>query len=100
MKQTINFNQFVDAFRSMGRENQFTYYGKKALFEHIEQLEDETGEETELDIIALCCEYTEYEDLEEFQADYDDTYRTLGDIRDNTTVIELDNGNGFIIKQF
>ena len=70
MKTTVNFSQFCDAFNSMGRENQFSYEGKKALFDYLEQYEDDTGEEIELDIIALCCDYSE-ETPEEIAQSYD-----------------------------
>ena len=60
MKQTINFSQFVDAFWDTYKGN-FTYAGKRALFDYLEEYEDSTDEEVELDIVALCCEYAEYE---------------------------------------
>lgn len=59
MKQSVNFSEFVDAFRAHGRQDQFSYEGKRALFDYLEQLEEDTGTEIELDVIALCCEYTE-----------------------------------------
>jgi hypothetical protein len=55
----LTFSDFCDAFRTMDRDNQFTYAGKRALFDYIEDYEAQTGEPIELDIIALCCEYTE-----------------------------------------
>ena len=60
MKRTINKWEFRDAFRDMGRGGQFSYYGLDALFEHLEGYEKDTGEEIELDVIALCCDYSEY----------------------------------------
>ena len=60
MKQSIGFCQFVDAFRACGRENQFSYAGKRALFDYLEEMAEDTGEEYCLDIIALCCEFSEY----------------------------------------
>ena len=51
-------------------------------------------------MIALCCEYIEYEDLKEFQSDYGNEYESLEDIRDHTQVIEIENSDGFIIQQF
>ena len=65
MKKTINEDQFVQAFKDYGRENQFSREALKALFEYIEGLEEDTGEETELDVIALCCEFTEYEEVKD-----------------------------------
>jgi len=99
MKQTIQFNQFHDAFQRMGRGDQFTYNGLKALFEYLESLENETGEETELDVIALCCDYSEYENLDAFQNDFSEDYESLDDIEQATTVIKIDS-DSFIIQAF
>lgn len=55
--QTADFSDFRDAFKRMGRENQFT--NLEWLFDYLEQLSEETGQYIELDVIALCCEYTE-----------------------------------------
>ena len=59
MKQTIGFSQFTDAFRGADRKDNFSYDGLKALFAYIEELEESMGEEIELDVIALCCDYSE-----------------------------------------
>lgn len=59
MKTTVNFCDFCDAFRNMDRDTQFTYDGKRVLFDWLEEYEASTGEEVELDVIALCCEYSE-----------------------------------------
>lgn len=73
MHQQINFNDFCNAFHDMDRDNQFSYEGKRALFEYLEAYEEDTGESLELDVIALCCDYTEasYEEIAEM---YDLTY--------------------------
>lgn len=99
MKQVINFSQFVDAFRQVERGNQFSYDGLKALYDYLEQLEDDCGTEIELDVIALCCEYSEYGDLEEFQANYGDEYENIDDIERQTAVIRF-NADSFIIQNF
>ena len=61
MKQNINEYQFRRAFET-SRPNNFSYEGLKALFDYLEQYEEETGQELELDVIAICCDFTEYED--------------------------------------
>jgi len=99
MKQSINEYQFRDAFHKMGRGEQFSYDGLTALYDYLEQLGDDIGEEIELDVIALCCEYAEYDNLKEFQADYSEDYQTIGDIESDTTVIMIDD-DSFIIQQF
>jgi hypothetical protein len=59
MKQTIDFNDFVNAFKEADRGEQFSLQGLRALFDYLEDYEESTGEELELDVIALCCEFTE-----------------------------------------
>jgi len=59
MYQQVTFSDFCDAFRAMDRDDSFSYYGKRALFDYLEAYENDTGEPIELDIIALCCEYAE-----------------------------------------
>ena len=99
MIRTINEYDFIDAFKKMGREGNFSNDGLVALYEYLEMLEDDTGQPIELDVIALCCEFTEYDNLEEFQADYSEDYQTIGDIESDTTVIMIDD-DSFIIQQF
>tara|TARA_R100001460_G_scaffold65447_1_gene105780 strand:- start:312 stop:611 length:300 start_codon:yes stop_codon:yes gene_type:complete len=99
MKQSINEYQFRDAFHKMGRGEQFSYAGLSALYDYLEQLGDDIGEEIELDVIALCCEYAEYDSLAEFREDYGEEYNTMDNIEYKTTVIMIDD-ESFIIRQF
>ena len=99
MIRTIDNIEFVDAFRKMGRIDNFSYRGLIALYEYLEMLGEDTGQEIELDVIALCCEFTEYDNLEEFQADYSEDYETIEDIQNATSVIMIDD-DSFIIQQF
>ena len=66
MKQTITFGRFCDAFNDMGRKTQFSYNALKALYEMLE----ECNPDYDLDVVALCCEYSE---------------STYDEIRDNYT---------------
>ena len=61
----INVYQFRDEFTLANRKDQFSYEGLGILFDYLEQVEDDTGEPIELDVIALCCDYTEdtFEDV-------------------------------------
>ena len=74
MKAIITANGFIKAFEEANRDNNFSYEGKKALFDYLEDLEADLEEEIELDVIALCCEYTEYENVQEFITAYGDKY--------------------------
>jgi hypothetical protein len=98
MYQQINEYDFIRAFEQVRPDN-FSRAGLSALYDYLEQYEEDTGEQIELDVIAICCEYAEYESLEEFQEDYGDDYESIEDIESETTVISVDD-DGFIILQF
>lgn len=68
MKQTITESQFRDAFRDIRPDN-FSYAALGELYEWLEQYEEDTDTEVELDVIAICCDFSEYT-LEELQNDY------------------------------
>ena len=97
MKESVNFSRFCDAFQI--RKENFSYEGKQALFDYLEQYEADTGEEIELDVIALCCDYAEYDNLEDFQYDHGNEYEDLEAIEEKTQVIRIDDDK-FIIQQF
>jgi hypothetical protein len=64
MKQAIGLWDFMDAFRKMGRDY-YSYEGYQALFDWYEELDPDF----ELDVIAICCDWTEYTP-EELENDY------------------------------
>jgi hypothetical protein len=98
MKTTVTKHEFREAFNNMNRSDNFTYEGLGALFDYLEDYEEQTDTEMELDVIACCCEFTEYADIEEVAGEYDlDEDDPLEDLRNNTLVIEMDNG-GIIIQ--
>jgi hypothetical protein len=99
MKQSINMYEFERAFINMDRGEQFSYNGLKALYEYLEEYEEATGTELDLDVIAFCCEYAEYDTLKDFQADYGEEYESLEAISNETTLIII-NDESFIIQQF
>ena len=86
MKKTISYGDFEREFEAYNRAEQFSQEGLEALFNWLESHEEDTGEEIELDVIALCCEFTEYESLEELQESYTDI-ESLDDLYDRTQVI-------------
>ena len=100
MKTTVNQSDFHNAFINYNRKENFSYEGRVALFESMKEFEDSTGEEMELDVIAICCEYTEYDSIRDFWQDYDkEDYPTIEDIEDVTQVIRFKT-DSFIIQQF
>tara|TARA_R110000744_G_scaffold109286_1_gene206607 strand:+ start:231 stop:545 length:315 start_codon:yes stop_codon:yes gene_type:complete len=102
MIDTVNKYEFIDAFNKMGRGEQFSHFGLIALFDYLEMLEDDIGEPIELDVIAICCEYSEYGDLEDYQNQNGFSQRysdfTYESIADETTLIRIENTDGFIVQ--
>lgn len=66
--QTVSLHEFRQAFVDAGRKDQFSYKGLAILFDYLEELSDDIGEPIELDVIALCCEYSEdhYSDIADY----------------------------------
>ena len=58
MKQTICFREFQDSFMRLRPQN-FSLQGLGALWDYLEQYENDCGVEVELDVIAICCDFSE-----------------------------------------
>lgn len=113
MKQTINIHQFRDAFQAQ-RPNQFSYSALSALFDYLEEFEQDTGDEIEFDVVALCCEWSEYSSAinaaevygwdfssEDPDNDFENERqenKALEKLRDNTQVIQFD--GGILVQDF
>lgn len=69
MKQSVTFYSFHRAFETQ-RPNNFSYEALGNLFDYFENLESDLGEEIELDVIAICCDYSE-ESAESICKNYD-----------------------------
>lgn len=104
MKETVTESRFLEAFKTLRPEN-FSRAGLIALFDYLGELEREAAEETELDVIALCTEWTEYASAEEAAESYgweaDDSEDEKADtserdalqfLMDETHVIEFEGG--------
>ena len=57
MVKTIYFGDFTEEFARMGRKDQFSYDGLRAIFDHLEII----NPNYDLDVVELCCDYTEYD---------------------------------------
>lgn len=97
MYQSINFYQFRDAFNAI-RPNNFTPDGLQALFDHLEDYEEQTETQTELDVIAICCDFVEYETVDEALSNYQ--LSSLEELEQMTTVITIPNSDSIIIQAF
>lgn len=116
-----NAYQLEQLFRECGRENHFSYEGLNALYDYLDEYSDEVGEDFKVDVIALCCDFTEYSGWEELYNNYSYSYNNesktfeeleedneLDDfkewVQDRTTVIDVtdykNNIVGIIIQNF
>lgn len=105
MKTTIDSYDFIKAFEELRPDN-FTRAGLNALFDYLEEFEADTGHEMELDVIAICCDFTEYETALEAANEHcyepeddggvnggeNEERAALEYLQDNTQVIQHDSG--------
>lgn len=77
-----------------------------ALAEYYEELEQSTGEQMELDVVSIRCDWTEYATLQEVMEYYNPQLRDsspdeiLEYLNDHTQVITLPNDLGYLVLQF
>lgn len=61
MKITVDANMFARSFDDYGRGDQFSYTALDALFNYYDEAYEQ---DYELDVIEICCDWTEYEEDE------------------------------------
>jgi hypothetical protein len=103
MKQTIGLSQFTDAFTAI-RPNNFSYQGLEILFNGLEEFEEDTNEEIELDVIAICCDFyemTEQEIKDSYNVNLEESSQDMDDWLSNQTWVlgKTDSGN-YVFRQF
>jgi hypothetical protein len=89
MKQTIGLSQFTDEFKSIRPDN-FTYEGLQVLFDYLEEIDPDL----ELDVIAICCDFSEMTPREiadaygyEVEEDGNEMQNVLDCLHDDTSII-------------
>jgi hypothetical protein len=108
MKQTVDFYDFKRSFEQCRPEN-FSRQGLGVLWDYLEQYEDDCGQELELDVIALCCDFSEdsaeniaksYDiDLSECETDEDKAEEVKEYLQEQGALIGEVNG-GFVYRDF
>ena len=69
MKTTLSTSDIARALKS-DENAAWSWNGAKALAEYLEEYEESTGEEMELDICAIRCDFSEYANLEAWASYY------------------------------
>lgn len=98
MFMKISFSKFNSVFKLIRPDN-FTYEGLRALYDYLCAMEEDAGTQMEFDVIGLCCEFTQYSNIEEFNEAYSIDANSTEDIKKHTVVIGVDDGS-FIIQNF
>ena len=102
MIQTMTTAQIADALRA-DENAAWSYNGARALAEHLEQWEEETGQPMEFDRVEIRCDWSEYNSAREAAANYDWQPEEDADedeaeasalkyMQDRTIVVEFDGG--------
>ena len=94
----INKYEFVDMFDECNRSDNFTRQARRELFEYYSELAEGCGEPFQMDVIAICCDWSEYtaEELwDEYDdgSSFDDADGIIDWLRDNTTVLVVEHFN-------
>jgi len=78
-------------FKDMGRQEQFSQVGIVALFEHLEELSEGMGEDIQIDVVALCCDYSEYDDIDDYNEQNGTDYASWDEAcEDDVLVVPFD----------
>ena len=102
----LSFDDFEREFSEYGREDNFSWHGLKALYDYIWDIAEETDTPYVLDVIALCCEYTEYsiEDVVSAFPDIleglDTTDEILDELNYHTTAIRTGSPDIIVVADF
>lgn len=83
MIQTITESMFKDQFKALRPDN-FSYQGLSALYDFLDDMGE--SEPVELDVIAICCDFSE-EPLQDILDNYG--LESLEELQDNTLVIAV-----------
>ena len=99
--ETVTKHHFIDAFRqSAERKDQFSYEALEELFKYYDNLAEDTGSSIKFDMIAICCEWSEYDSLEELEEAYDMPLKALDDNTIVLRVLKKSAGCHYLVLEF
>ena len=103
MKQTVTEHDFVRAFDDYGRGDDYSRMARFALYDYIIQLEEDMGQEIELDVLSICYAFSEYSSLEQFNEDYGSDFKDLEEVREDfawvVDISEYHDDYGFLVAE-
>jgi hypothetical protein len=102
-----NEHRFRDAFREMGRDNQFSVDGLDILFTYLDELSNDIERPIEMDVIGFCCDYAEGkpEDIaRDYLIDLEDDGNQLNNVldylHDHSIVCGVTDEGTIVYRQF
>lgn len=99
MKQNVTEHDFVRAFDDYGRGDSYSREARFALYDYIIELEEDIGEEIELDVISICCAFSEYSSLEEFNEDYGRDFKDLEEVSEEFAWVIPIEDDSFLVAE-
>ena len=69
--QTVDSSDLYHMAARMGRGDNFGYNGWRAIGDYLDELSNDMGEDVEVDIIAICCDYSMAESADDAYMQYD-----------------------------
>ena len=93
VKQELTLSQIQDIFNRMGRGSQFTQEGLKTILDNMQEFDSDCIG-IDLDVIGICCSWTEYDN--EYSLE-NDTGLTLEEVEDYYTVLHTSTG-GYVVS--
>lgn len=97
----LDKSEFEQAFKAIRPDN-FSSNGLLELYEYLDQLSDDIGEDIDLDVIAICCDWSECDPADlctdyGYMLDQDEDQSTdeylealIEELEQNTTIIKVE----------
>ena len=90
MKQNVTLQMFMDEFKETDRDH-FSYEGYESLYNFFEECDPDF----EFDVIGICYDYTEYNDLDDYnqQLTESEKFESIEQLSQETLVLETEKGS-------
>lgn len=94
MIQHVTFSMFANSFD----QNDYSYEALSKLFDYYESLEEDSGKQITFDPIAIRCDWTEYDSIEDALFDYGGI--DVDELKKSTDVLEVVNTSRVLVRNF
>jgi hypothetical protein len=103
MKQTVSFDMFMQAFEDFRRSSQFSFEALNVIFNYLEY----SDPAYELDVIGICCEFSEStvqeliaeNDLDTSEDEEENRQMVRSFLNESTSIVG-ETADGFVYLQF